>query len=155
MVTQAVENIANPIPVPALLSKRMDRVRVAILVVVNTASQIQTHQLQFIKQEPAQVATRVVVNTVWKVRKNIRLHQNHSYNLRFSTKMELVQVVTQAVENIANPIPVPALLLQRMELVRVVIQAVEIIAWLIPMLDLPYLKVDRVRAATRVVVSTV
>ena len=50
--------------------------------------------------------------------------------------MELVQVVIRVVENIANPIPVPVLLLQRMGLVRVAIRAVGIIVLPIPMLRL-------------------
>ena len=69
--------------------------------------------------------------------------------------MELVPVVIQAVENIANPIPVPVLLLQRRVPVPVVIQVVEIIAWPIPMPDLLYPKVVPVRVDILAAVSTV
>ena len=101
------------------------------------------------------MATQVVVNIAWKVRKNIRHHQNHTYNQKSSIKMEPVQVVTQAVENIANPIPALVLPWQRMEPVQVVIQAVVSIAWLIPMLDLLSQKVAHVPVDIQAVVSIV
>ena len=96
-----------------------------------------------------------MANTVWKVLENIRPHQNPFYNQKFSIKMGPVQVAIRAVENIANPIPMPALLLQRMELVRVAIQAVEIIVSPIPMHVLRFQKVVPVRVVIQAVVSTV
>ena len=101
------------------------------------------------------MAILVVANTVWKVLENIRPHQNPFYSQKFSIKMEPVQVAILVVENIANPIPVPVLLLQRMELVRVAIRAVGIIVSPIPMPGLRFQKVDHVRADILVVGSTV
>ena len=101
------------------------------------------------------MAIQVVANTVWKVLENIRPHQNPFYNQKFSIKMVPVQVAILAVENIANPIPVPVLLLQRMDPVRVAIRAVGIIASPIPMPVSRSQKVVHVQVDTLAVVSTV